>query len=710
MNLIRHVCRSTVRLYVRGPAAQSCPLRQPIGIARLLSTHPPQTNRFAKAAGTTTGERPGEASTLKQRHEDERLFVIAQSDPDRFGSQQTPGSAVKPETDGAQAAEDDGDRAEEAHLQQPPTRSQRLSTKGYADLIKEHLRQRRVKEAIDVLEVRMLKQDRVKPENYIYNLLIGECGRLGYTRKAFGLFTRMKQRGLKVTGGTYTALFNACANTPWPQDGLAKANHLRQVMLEKGYEPNASNYNAMIKAYGRANDLPTAFALVDEMQTKRLPVDVQTFNFVLQACASDAEMGFRHALLVWHKMLRRKMVPDVYSFNLMLRCVRDCGIGDLQTMQEVIEQILVGSRKEAEGLPRLAASTTENVLQIERGAEVGAAESSDASNLPDVHEPSDAALPSIATDDDSDQLSNTPNLLCSLPHLGQLVALAEVHKPEDRLLLLGGSAGFLREMHLAKAEPDLKTYTQLIEVLPPTNTAEKKLLATLKRAQLKVDIDFFNVLIKKRCMRHDDAAAKEVLGLIRTAGLQPDIVTYGVLALGCRTSADADELMQEMLNRGLRINIQILGAMLRQGCAQHSFEYVLKIMQIVHTERIKPNEQFLMHLVRFRTNCYEFRASDQRYAKSKKFRAEFKHFCGELERWREQMGLHDLTLKEQVAAVREHPWEQFRYDQPDGHEELKNPKLRMKTKLRRHIQHVRPEEMRGDDKKLDGGGSQKRLE
>jgi hypothetical protein len=58
---------------------------------------------------------------------------------------------------------------------------------------------------------------------------------------------QMKKRALKVTGATYTGLFNACANSPWPNDGLKRAHHLRELMFEKGYEPNAPNYHAMIK-------------------------------------------------------------------------------------------------------------------------------------------------------------------------------------------------------------------------------------------------------------------------------------------------------------------------------------------------------------------------------------------------------------------------------------------------------------------------------
>lgn len=702
MNLVRHLCRHTIRQHVCHKIAtiQHHPLNSITANSRHITSQ-------RKPPGHSETTAPDAITALQRRRDAERLFVIAQSDPDRFGSQHAPGVPVKPFGTAAADTEDAGDRAEEAHLRNPPRRDQQLSTKQYADLIKDHMRNKRIAEAIDVLEVRMIREDRVKPENYIYNLLIGECGRLGYTRKAFGLFTRMKQRGLTVTGGTYTALFNACAETPWPHDGLQKANRLRELMAEKGHQPNASTCNAMIKAYGRLKDLPTAFQLVDEMQARKLPVSVETFNFVLQACASDAELGFRHALLVWHKMLRRRLLPDAYSFNAMLRCVRDCGIGDLETMQAVIEQVLRESRASlkggAEAMPlRLEANAEEKVLSIAVN-ESTPVDGSDNTSPVTTATTNTAAIASL----DSEPM-NTPNLLGSRPHLGRLVALSEVTKPSDRLLLLGGFTGFLAEMRTAGAIPDIKTYTQLVEVLPPTNTAEKALLAALKRDKLKVDIDFFNVLMKKRSMRFDYVGAREVLGLIDVAHLQPDIVTYGVLALGCRTPAEADDLLQQMYDKGVRMNIQILGAMLRQGSAAYNYEYVLKVMSIVLTERIRPNEQFLMHLVRFRTKGFEFRSSGEGYAKTRKFRDEFKRFCEQLEQWRVDMGLHDLTLKEQIAAVRDHPWEQFKYAQPEGVEELKNPKLRHKTKLRRHIQRIKPDRLAGDADEVrrigDGSG------
>lgn len=587
--------------------------------------------------------------SLDVKKENTRELIAAQ-DSDSFGTLNV-GAHEQPDDEFV----DEDDIKEEEYIKHPPRNSQKLSTKQYADMIKEHIKYHRIKEALDVLEVRM-KEDRVKPENYIFNLLIDATARVGYSKKAFNLFTKMRQRGLKVTGATYTSLFNSCANSPWPQDGLNKANRLREIMLEKGFEPNASNYNAMIKAFGRCNDLNTAFLLVDEMSDKKILIETETFNFLLQACASDMEFGFRHALLVWHKMYQRKLKPDIYSFNLMLRCCRDTNFGDDQSMEEVLQTILLKGSSDLK----------ENQIKLEG--------KSDAIVQKEV------------------QQDPTPNLLAPIPHLGTMISIKEVKKPEDKLLLLGGMSGFLDLMKHFDVHPDLKTYTELIEVIPPTIAAEKRLINHLQKHDIKCDVDFFNILMKKRSLRFDYESAKEVIGMIEKVHLRPDIVTYGVLALGCQTFEEARELIGEMNNKGIKMNAQILGAMLKTGCVRKNFDYIIEVLYIIKEFKIKPNERMLDCLTILIKSCNKAKKKDWKIA-SKEFREEFSQFKMRLEAWKSTMGLQDFEIDDVKKALKEAPWEQFQESQSDGYEDVKAIKQRKRSKLIRYIGKIKEKEL-----------------
>ena len=61
-------------------------------------------------------------------------------------------------------------------------------------------------------------------------------------------------------------------------------------------------YFQIISAYGRNGDLAMAFSVLDERASvKSLHVSTETINFLLQACVSDKQSGFRHGLMVSRK-------------------------------------------------------------------------------------------------------------------------------------------------------------------------------------------------------------------------------------------------------------------------------------------------------------------------------------------------------------------------------------------------------------------------
>ena len=64
------------------------------------------------------------------------------------------------------------------------------SSQEFSDNILQLVKNKKLKEALKLLEVEM-KQDQVKPTKSIYSILIGACGRAGYTKKAFSLYNNV---------------------------------------------------------------------------------------------------------------------------------------------------------------------------------------------------------------------------------------------------------------------------------------------------------------------------------------------------------------------------------------------------------------------------------------------------------------------------------------------------------------------------------------
>lgn len=348
----------------------------------------------------------------------------------------------------------------------------------YGQMIKSHLSKKDIDSALKVLD--MVKENRDKPTLYMYNLLIRALSIQGNIKKCFSLYNKAKKRRLEPNAATYTALFNACAMSNNKELALEHLNNLRQSLYEQQFPLNQTHYNVMVKAYGWHNQVSEAFQLVDEMMDNRIPVGESTFNSLFHAAIADKENGLRHALTTWHLMYRWKVKRSLCTYNLLLRTIRDSKLGNV----EIGDILLPGYEstrillKEGE-VPDLLASppfvsTLLPLIQTEQ------------SNVTQYSlvRTNEQNLPEKA-------LINLNNVLMS-----------------NRLLLFGGIDGLLNRMAADDVKPDAKTITLLLDLIPNTVSAENLLLKTVDMSNIQLDIDFYNMLIKRRSMRREYKAAK----------------------------------------------------------------------------------------------------------------------------------------------------------------------------------------------------------
>jgi len=339
----------------------------------------------------------------------------------------------------------------------------------YAKMIKSHISKNDLNSALKVLD--LIKENRDKPTLYLYNLLLYSFAKQGDIKRCFSLYNKAKKHGLQPNAATYTSLFNACALA----DSAAALEHLDQLrksLYERQFPLNEAHYNAMVKAYSWHGQIVKAFQLADEMRDRRIPIGESTYNSLFHGAISDKEAGLRHALIVWHLMRLKNIKPSLITYNLLLRAIRDTNLGNLK-----LDDVLLS------GFDQTKISVTEG-------------------ERPDLL----ASPPVLSTLLLSEKEQNI--MKCNTDASIQKSVNLDNVLVNNRLILFGGLEGFLNRMFNDGVKPDVKTITLLLDLIPNSVPAENLLIKTADEKNIELDIDFFNMLIKRRSMRFDYKAAK----------------------------------------------------------------------------------------------------------------------------------------------------------------------------------------------------------
>ncbi|CAH1273194.1 PTCD1 [Branchiostoma lanceolatum] len=566
----------------------------------------------------------------------------------------------------------DSDEDVERRHQRPPGQS-RHTCQWYGNRMKELAKAGKLPEAIDMLETRMLKEDRVPPNEYVYNVLIGACGRTGFSQKAFELFFKMKERGLHPGMVTFTALLNACAESPFNKTNeLGNIIRVRQEMAKRDIQPNMITYNAMLKAYAKCADLPAALELFQEIIQSGQEVTAKTFSFLLFASTEDREAGFTQTVEAWRLMRKSHIKPDIFIYNLMLRAARDCGIGQ----QEVAEQILLGEsnmkgiptqrRKKIHVGPKLIkGSKAAKQLSAGKGSQVVSKEllTVEPVGVADRQEDSlsqadewweDGSLHDSNTSNETEVKTVTPTR--SVPSLLNLetgtenvVSLGQVRTPADRLSLFGGVGGFLSSMEADGVKPNIKTFCQMLETISPNTREETDLMAAMDEHGVKPDRDFYNALIRKRAMRRDMEAAKAVLPMMSERRQSPNLRTYVNMAMACTNSQEGFELIREVKEAGFTPNVQLFTALMKAALGSKDYGYAKDLILEMEQQNVAPDTLLIKKL--------EKAAEDYMGPQKGPFRSPLNVYLSKVHAFR---SVYKQWLERTPAAHKEHPWDKYR--------------------------------------------------
>ncbi|CAF0776090.1 unnamed protein product [Brachionus calyciflorus] len=159
--------------------------------------------------------------------------------------------------------------------------------------------------------------------------------------------------------------------------------------------------------------------------------------------------------------------------------------------------------------------------------------------------------------------------------------------PEGHLHMLGGLDGFLKSMIYHRVKPDYKTINSIIQLTPNNLESEKELLDCMKKYNIEQNVDFINILIKRRITRNDPMGADEAFKMIQENKLSPNIMTFGCLAYKINSLNLLIQFLSDLNEMNLKLNPIIISTLYSKGRHRKDLKYLSYLFNFILENNIK---------------------------------------------------------------------------------------------------------------------------
>ncbi|KAL1230685.1 Pentatricopeptide repeat-containing protein 1 [Trichinella spiralis] len=166
---------------------------------------------------------------------------------------------------------------------------------------------------------------------------------------------------------------------------------------------------------------------------------------------------------------------------------------------------------------------------------------------------------------------------------------AEMEEKNDGLTLLeGGLNSLLSKMQQYGVEPDAKTFSLALDLLPNRCEMDQAFLDILaNNPAIKPDVTLLNAVILRRAKRGELSRALTVLEEMSKYKLMPNENTFYCLAHGCDKRIDGVTLLQDAKKLNIPLSRQTYQTLLRRAFEQSNFAYAADVLQDMQRSNVQ---------------------------------------------------------------------------------------------------------------------------
>lgn len=547
-----------------------------------------------------------------------------------------------------------------------------------------------IQKALDLFH-EMKSVARLPPgERHLIPLIYG-CGKAGYTKKAFELFDEWLRNETKPTKSMITSLAQACSECPFPEYGLKRLDWLvDSIRTTYNMKMNQIHYHSMIKAYGKLGRMDKASEMLQDMIDNDIAPNTETINMLLIGCNSEKELGVSLALRLFKRMKYYSLKPDIYTYNLLARCIQNCKLGPAHVLEQTVLELPVlanlDDRIKYKRISNKLTGKKENIrdkldwqplvsdlgVSVKRMLEDSKPEI-EANQLGETTQ-STGSTTLVKRANDVDTLifcpqnlpllsssHDIPNFLTDDPLILSTrirsINLSRLESPSGRLLLLGGIHGFLEAMRKDSCDPSIATFHSLLQCLARSEANLIEFLRLAKEHKIKKNLFFYDSVIEYVCSHFGRLGrirrALQLIDDMQAEGIRPSISTYEALAFACDTWTDAKQLVDDLKRAGVVISQKMIGRFFSQAIRLKDYEYLNHLISLSMEHNFRPSKYLVDKLEEARLSFRDMVRLQEENSTGQELDDrrinQGKRFCGRMKEW----------LNSTKVMTEDHPWAQF---------------------------------------------------